>query len=186
MQLKVCTNLTQNNHVCCHLFSAHILYSDHAACRNKPQLCWENRGGLNVCTLLSNPSLRRILGFFSRFYFRSVVYYIYVLRYVFMYIYIYFYIVSWDFSGLVCVCQFHDCFLSYPLIAYCAHSWISCMVIFSNFLGSWDIQKPKLPFPQLHTSVVQKTPRFGSSSGFDFHPSPWIPRLRDQKSQRQR
>ena len=177
MQLKVCTNLTQNNH--------HI----HAACRNKPQLCWENRGGLNVCALLSNPSLRRILGLFSRFYFRSVVYHIYVLRLcVFMcvYIYIFFNIVSWDFSGLVCVCQFHDCFFVISIDCILCTFMDQLYGDIFELLGSWDIQKPKLPFPQLHTSVVQKTPRFGSSSGFDFHPSPWIPRLRDQKSQRQR
>lgn len=69
---------------------------------------------LNVCTLLSNPSLRRILGFFSRFYFTSIVYmHTQIRTHICIYILC---IVSWDFSGLVCVCQLPWLFFSYPTI----------------------------------------------------------------------
>ncbi len=53
-------NLTQNNHVCCHLFSAHIVYSDHCTCRNKPPLCWENWQG---CTRTPTSQIECVYSF---------------------------------------------------------------------------------------------------------------------------
>ena len=86
---------------------------------------------LNVCTLLSNPSLRRILGFFSRFYFTSIVYMHTQIR-THICIYIMYCILRFLWFSMRLSASMTVFVHIQPLIVYCAHSLIICMVIFSN------------------------------------------------------